>query len=307
MTSSAHKSDWIGGASRVAAVLVGLTALCVTAERAHAAEAAPASEPLWSPTVTAPGPVAEAEPVPPAPSEGVEADVSTRRVSITSSFTGVEIVVFGAITNAQPDVAEAGLYDIAIVVEGAPGRVTARRKTNQGGIWINTKAVVFEGVPSYYAIASTKPLDEMANPVILRQNDIGFERIAMQPVSGWKTGVTSGDLQDFKTAVIRLKGRDRLFVSEPYGVDFVGTNLFRTTIDLPANVPVGPLDARIHLFRDGNLIDTFRTRVMLERQGLERYLHAFAFDYPLFYGIFTVMVALLAGLLASAIVKKIRG
>jgi uncharacterized protein (TIGR02186 family) len=111
----------------------------------------------------------------------------------------------------------------------------------------------------------------------------------------------------FRNAVIRLKNRDRLYIDEPYGVEFVGINLFRTTIDLPANVPVGPLDARVHLFRDGQLIDTFRTRVTLERQGLERYLHAFAFEFPLFYGIFTVLVAALAGLLASAVVRRIRG
>lgn len=288
--------------------------LCVGAAFMVAACAAPASKQDahaqgWAPTQDDTATSSASQPSSAAPlplKEGVEADVSTRRVRITSSFTGVEIIVFGAINNARPDVADAGAYDVAIVVEGARERLTARRKTNKAGIWLNTQSIVFESVPSYYAIASTKPLDEIANSLVLRQNDIGFERIPMQPVAGWETGVSAGGLQDFRNAVIRLKGKERLYIDEPFGVEFVGLNLFRTTIDLPANVPVGPLDARVHLFRDGQLIDTFRTRVQLERQGVERYLHMFAFDYPFFYGIFTVLVAAMAGLLASAVVNRIR-
>jgi uncharacterized protein (TIGR02186 family) len=151
----------------------------------------------WAPTQQGspggPGAAATTQP----PKEGVEADVSTRRVRITSSFTGVEIIVFGAINNARPDVAEAMAYDVAVVLEGARERLTARRKTNAAGIWLNTQSVVFDSVPSYYAIASSKPLDEIANALVLRQNDIGFERIPMQPVAGWETGVTAGGLQDF--------------------------------------------------------------------------------------------------------------
>ena len=35
------------------------------------------------------------------PPEAVQADVSTRTVGITSNFTGTEIIVFGAISNAR--------------------------------------------------------------------------------------------------------------------------------------------------------------------------------------------------------------
>jgi len=239
--------------------------------------------------------------------ERVEADVSTRSVAITSSFTGVEIVVFGAIDNSISDAPEAGLYDVVVVVEGARQKLTARRKTNEAGIWLNTQSVTFANVPSYYAISSTQALDEIAGPFILQQHDIGFERIGMEPVAGWETGVTSGGLEDFRKAVVRLKRSEGLYRQDDYGVVFVGRNLFRTTIDLPANVPVGPLDARVHLMRNGKLIDTFTTRVTLERTGLERYLHNFAFGLPLLYGIFCVFVAVMAGLAASAIVQRMRG
>jgi hypothetical protein len=44
--------------------------------------------------------------------------------------------------------------------------------------------------------------------------------------------------------------------------------------------------------------------VTLERAGLERLLHNFAFRYPFSYGIFAVMLAVLFGLLASAYFRR---
>lgn len=237
----------------------------------------------------------------------VEADVSTRSVAITSSFTGVEILVFGAIDGGDPTAADNGEYDVVVVVEGATMRHTTRKKKRVAGIWVNATSVTFADVPSYYAIYSTRPLDEIADPFTLRQNDIGFERIRMRPVRGWETGVSSGDLADFRAAVVRLKVAERRYVYDEYGVNFVGRNLFRATVDLPANVPVGPLKARIHLFRKGVLISTYRDVLKLERRGLERWIYAFAFNLPLLYGIFSVLVAIAAGLIASTIVARIRG
>ena len=236
--------------------------------------------------------------------ETVQADVSTRSVAITSSFTGTEIVVFGAVDNSRQPSAESGLYDVVIVLEGTPTRLISRRKSNVLGIWINTQSVTFEAVPSYYAIASTRPLDELADPLLLRESDIGFEQVRMTPIRGWETGLSTADLGEFKSAVIRLKQKEGLYVQEQYGVVFIGRSLFRASIELPANVPVGPLVARVHLLREGRLLSTYTARVNLERQGLERLLHNFAFDYGLLYGMFTVGVAVAAALIASALFRR---
>ena len=288
-------------AACAAGVLIAATAP-VGAQTAPATTEAPAAA-----TTTASPPAEPAElPVSLVRPEKVEADVSTRQVAVTSSFTGVEIVVFGAISNAKPQAAEAGEYDVVVVLEGARHNVTARRKTNRAGIWINTQAVTFNDVPSFYAIASTRALDKVSDAYTLSTNDIGFSRIPMTPVGDWERTVPKDSLEEFRNAVVRLKQRDKLYLTIDDGVSFVGRNLFRVTVNLPANVPVGTLEARVHLFRDTWLIDTFQTSVVLERQGIERYMHAFAFDYPLFYGIFAVLLAALAGISASAIVQRMR-
>ncbi len=289
-----------------AAVLVASLAMLVGVEVAEAQRR------QQRPAPATPDSVAQVEreqpprPVPPdtVPRESVQADVSSRSVAVTSSFTGTEVVIFGAVDHSRQQTAESGLYDVVIVLEGTPTRLVARRKSRVAGIWINTQSITFESVPSYYTILSTRPLDEVTNPLVLRENDIGFEHVRMTPVRGWETGVTTADLQEFAEAVVRLKQEDGLYVQEQYGVVFIGRSLFRASVNLPANVPVGPLDVRVYLFRDGNILSTYTARVRLEREGLELLLHNFAFNRPFLYGLFTVTIAVGAGLLASAAFRR---
>ncbi len=292
--------------------LLGTAILVASLAMLVGVEVAEAQRRQQRPAPATPDSVAQVEreqpprPVPPdtVPRESVQADVSSRSVAVTSSFTGTEVVIFGAVDHSRQQTAESGLYDVVIVLEGTPTRLVARRKSRVAGIWINTQSITFESVPSYYTILSTRPLDEVTNPLVLRENDIGFEHVRMTPVRGWETGVTTADLQEFAEAVVRLKQEDGLYVQEQYGVVFIGRSLFRASVNLPANVPVGPLDVRVYLFRDGNILSTYTARVRLEREGLELLLHNFAFNRPFLYGLFTVTIAVGAGLLASAAFRR---
>ncbi len=243
-----------------------------------------------------------AEP-PDGPRESIEADISTRSVAVTSSFTGTQIIVFGAVQNSRQTAPEAGLYDVVVAVEGVKAPLVARRKSNVGGIWINTESARFEALPSYYAIASTRPLAEIAPARTLAQLAIGFDHVVMTP-RGASAALGAKELAEYRQAVTRIKQKESLYVRNDYGVSFIGRGLFRTTIDLPANVPVGPLRARVYLFREGQLLSQYSAPVRLEREGVERFLYGFATRYPLLYGLATVALAAGAGLLASAFFRR---
>ncbi len=235
--------------------------------------------------------------------ESVQADVSTRTVAVTSSFTGTEIVVFGAVENSQQPSSESNYYDLVIVVEGAPSRITARRKSNVGGIWINTESLRFEAVPSYYAVASNRPLDEIGTPELLKENDLGLTNMRLSAAATGK-GYTAQDLTDFRNALIRLKQKSGLYQQAESDVTFIGRSLFRSRIKLPANVTVGPFNTHVYLFQGDKLLSQYTRRFELQREGVERFLHDSAFQYPLLYGIATVLAALAAGLAASTIFRR---
>ena len=284
-----------------------------TAQRPRISQSSPkATPPNPQPPATEARPVqaARQQPEVPAvaadgmPRESVQADVSLRSVPVTASFTGTEIVIFGTVEFSRQPSAEAGLYDIVIVVEGPPSRLTARRKSRTAGIWINTQSVNFESVPSYYTILSTRPLDEVGGEPVLRENEIGFQHVRMTLAKGHGATLTGALLQEFREAVVRLKRKENLYAQQPHGVAFIGRSLFRASVKLPANVKVGPFETRVFLLRDGELLGQYRTRLDLERDGVQRYLHTFAFDYSLFYGIASVIIAVASGLLASTLFRR---
>jgi len=236
--------------------------------------------------------------------ESVQADVSARNVAVTSSFNGTEIVIFGAVDNSQQPSAESGYYDVLIVVEGVPARTIARRKNNVAGLWLNTSAATFDLVPSYYAIASTRPIDEFTSEEFRATHGIGFQHLRFAPAFGQAEALSTEDLNEFRQAIIRLKRKQGLYVQDNFSVAFIGRSLFRATIELPANVTVGPFETRVYLFREEKLLSQYTVRLNLEREGVERHLHAFAFGYPALYGLMTVMIAVAAGLTASTVFRK---
>jgi uncharacterized protein (TIGR02186 family) len=241
------------------------------------------------------------------PKETVEADVSTRSVTITSGFAGTEILIFGTVENSRQPSAEAGTYDVVVVVEGTPVPQIVRRKSNLFGFWINTHAMRFASFPSYYAIAATRPIDEISDRAALDKLEIGFEHVHLVP-SGSGTRYGPDDPKEvaaYKAAVIRLKQRERLYLKTDYGVTFIGRSLFRSTISLPPNVPVGPLTTRVYLFREGQLLSQYKSQVRLERAGIERFLFESAFGHPLLYGLATVLVAMSAGLAAAYSLRRL--
>ena len=235
----------------------------------------------------------------PGAKESVEADVSARNIAVTASFNGVEFVVFGAVDNSQQPSVESGYYDVIVVVESVPGRVVVRRKSNVTGLWVNTTSVTFDNVPTFYAIASTRPPDEIATEDFRTLYRIGLRHLRLMPAFAQSHALSTTDLQAFRDAVARLKEEAGLFVRAPFATRFIGSSLFSTRIVLPANVTVGPFDTRVYLFHDQKLLSEYSVRLYLEREGVERYLHAFAFGFPVLYGLTTVVLALAAGLIAA--------
>lgn len=237
----------------------------------------------------------------PGAKESVEADVSARNVAVTSSFNGTEIVIFGAIDGSQQPSPESGYYDVIIIVEGVPSRLVVRRKGNVAGLWINTASAIFDNVPSYYAVASTRPVEEIAPEEFRALHGIGLQHLKFTPAVGQKDALSTEDLKQYREALIRLKLNERLYVNRDHGVAFTGKSIFRASIVLPANVTVGPFDTKVYLFREERLLSRFQVRLTLEREGMERFLHSFAHNLPTVYGLMTVMIAVGAGLLASTI------
>jgi len=212
--------------------------------------------------------------------------------------------VFGAVDGSQQPSAESGYYDLIIVVEGVPSRMIVRRKSNVAGLWLNTDSVIFDNVPSFYAVASNRPIDEIATEEFRALHRIGLDNLKFTPAVGQSQPLSNEDLKNYRDAVVRLKRKAGLYVQDEYGAGFTGKSLFRASVVLPANVTVGPFVTHVYLFREEKNLYKVSISHTLGREGLERYLHDFAYRMPTLYGLVTVAIGIAAGLLASAAFRK---
>jgi len=64
------------------------------------------------------------------------------------------------------------------------------------------------------------------------------------------------------------------------------------------------LQARVYLFREGNLLSSYLTPVKLERRGMEAFVHDFATEYAFLYGLATVLLAVGTGLAATVVFRR---
>lgn len=290
--------------SQLAFVIAGLVAASLPAA---AQSRQPASSISLLPTVVTfeqntqaqdPGAVPEASPV-----YRLEADVSMRSIPVDVRFSGARIVMFGSASRIGPPGTDAGPLEIVATVQGALSPFTVRRKAQVWGLWLNTRSVAFEQAPRYYAVASTKPLEQIATTAVLAENGIGFDKVPISTALGEAAGLSPVMIAEFRDAAIKLAIKRRHYVRQDNGIAFVGNALFRGQIDLPASIPVGQLDVSVFLFQRGRLIAHNQSRVSLEREGIEHIIYEFAQHHGFWYGIFTVALAVLVGLASSFLVS----
>ncbi len=235
-------------------------------------------------------------------------DLSEHQIAIRSNFTGTQILLFGAVEARTPGT-RALNRDVVVVVQGPVRPVMVRRKERVAGVWVNHDSVTYPNVPGYYAIASTRPLEVTAEADTLKALRIGIENIGPgAPIARAIDGTTQILPPDEETAfwkaLIRNKRRDGLYINVPGGVTFLGQTLFRATVNIPANVPVGLYTAKVYLLQDGEIVDTISSPLYIDKRGVERFIFRMAHSDPLLYGLIAVLVAAFAGWLASAVMNR---
>jgi uncharacterized protein (TIGR02186 family) len=231
--------------------------------------------------------------------EEVQSDLSTREISIQSNFTGIEILIYGSIDFSQTQAPDQGVYDVIIVIRAPSHPLVARHKERVAGIWINTPGKVFPSVPGFYAALSTRPIRAITSDNVLKDLGIGLANVHFGRDS-------AGDPAEetYRSAVIRLKERQKLFQEDDGGVAFIGRSLFRATVSLPVNVPIGRYTADVYLFRDGALVSKNQSTLEVNKAGFERLVYWLAFSHPLVYGVLAVLIAVLAGLAGWAAFRR---
>ncbi|MDZ4734882.1 MAG: TIGR02186 family protein [Rhodospirillaceae bacterium] len=220
------------------------------------------------------------------------ADLSNHLIAITTDFTGTDVLLFGAVD---------GPGDVVVVVRGPVTDVAVRRKGRIAGVWVNRDSVEFVSVPSFYAVASTRPLDEVMDEATRRRHTIGLDTLQFALMPGSDVDETD----EFRAALERIKMRQLLYWPNPIEVNFLGDTLFRTDIWFPSNVPIGSYVIEVLLVRDGAVVSAQTTPLVISKIGIGADVFEWAHRQSLLYGLATVAMALLAGWIAHLVFRRI--
>lgn len=228
--------------------------------------------------------------------ESVVTGVSTDNISLNANFDGSELFVFGAVRRDAPPPLDMGPLDIVITVKGPPRTVKVRRKDRVVGVWVNNATLTIRAVPSFYAIASTRPVQDVMNETDRLRYGIGMDQ-AVRRIQG---NDSVADPAAFTEALVRIREHDGSYALLDDSVKVAEETLFQTRIELPANLVEGDYAAEFFLVRDQEVLSSATTIIRVEKTGIERWLYNLSRNRPLVYGLMSVGLALLAGWFANA-------
>ena len=171
---------------------------------------------------------------PAARAEPLVADLSNHLIAITTGFTGADVLLFGATD---------GPADIIAVVRGPTGRAIVRRKGRLFGIWVNKDATDFEEVPNFYAVASSRPLDQLLTPEMAQRYRVGLDNLGIRPA---EEGAPPPEDAAMQAALIAIKKTEQLYRPAPGRVVFLGGQLFRADFHFPGQCADRDISDRGH-------------------------------------------------------------
>ena len=210
------------------------------------------------------------------------ADISSHRIEIYSGFTGTRLLLFGARNDSG---------DIVMAIRGPEKNMVVRKKKRKAGIWVNRRQARFEGIPSYYAIASSKPLKES-------------RAAGLFPSLQLYTPTKPTD-NEYRHALFRILSEEDLYSLKPHAVEFMGETLFKASFHFPDNVPRGIYTAEVYLFSDGQLAGAQSIPIEVVKTGFDAFVYDAAIRHGFWYGVVAILIAITFGWTANWLFRRI--
>jgi uncharacterized protein (TIGR02186 family) len=226
-------------------------------------------------------------------------DVSSRQVQIRYTFAGAELLLFGAIV--YPDGrAPRKPPDVVVVVKGPAEPIIVREKQRIAGIWMNADSSRFRSAPSFYAVASSSPVYKLVDERTAAIYELGVHNLQLSP----GTSALPDRAQRFEAGLLDLRQRQGLYSQSDHGVEITDGVLYRATIHVPSQVPVGTYTAETFLVSDGRVLAAATRDIQIGKSGFERFVAVAARRHSALYGLFAVLLSLALGWSAAAMFRR---
>jgi uncharacterized protein (TIGR02186 family) len=226
-------------------------------------------------------------------------DISSRQVQIRYSFTGAQLLLFGAIVypgGRAPD----RPADIIVVLRGPVQPILVREKQKIAGIWMNADSNRFRSAPSFYAVASSRPIRDLVDDRTAAIYELGLGDLQLSPGGG----ALPEKERRFEEGLLDLRERQRLYSENPRGVEITDRVLYRAVIAIPSQVPVGTYTAETFLVDRGRVLAAATRDIQINKSGFELFVANAARRNEFLYGLTSVALSLALGWVAAAAFRR---
>ena len=216
-------------------------------------------------------------------------EISQHEVKVRQGFTGTELLLFGAVLDPGGRAGQG--YDIVVVLKGPSEPIRLREKERFAGVWVNAESSDFRSVPSYFAVASSRPIDEIVDQKTAAIYEFGTRYIQLSP-----SGSFNPEAQmRFALGLVDLKRRQGLYKEDMAGVRITEDVLYQARIAMPSNVTTGTYVAETFAISQGRVIASAQSEVEVRKVGLELFVEDSANNYGLLYGLVAVILSVSMG------------
>jgi uncharacterized protein (TIGR02186 family) len=226
-------------------------------------------------------------------------DISARRVQIRYSFSGAQLLLFGAIAYPGGQ-APARPADIAVVLRGPVQPILLREKQKIAYIWMNADSSRFRSAPSFYAVASSRPIRDLIDDRTASIYELGIHNLQLSPGSG----ALPERERHFEAGLLDLRSRAGLYSENPHGVEITDGILYRAVVTIPSQVPVGTYTAETFLIDSGRVVAVATRDIEIDKSGFERDVWLAARRYRFAYGLACVAMSLGLGWAAAVAFRR---
>lgn len=212
-------------------------------------------------------------------------EVSQHEVQVRQGFVGQELLLFGAVLDPAGRAGQD--YDIVVVLKGPSEPIRLREKERFIGVWVNAESSDFRSVPSYFAVASSRPITEIVDDKTAAIYEFGTDYIQLSP-SG---SINPEEQRRFAAGLVDLKRRLGLYREDFGGVQISESVLYQARIELPSNVTTGTYTAETFAVTRGRVIASAVSEVEVKKVGFERFVEDSANQWGLAYGLIAVLLS----------------
>ena len=224
----------------------------------------------------------------------VISDIDRSDIELSTRFDGTSLLVFGALSPENDSTS------LLVEVIGPSTSVDITKKVQIWGIWVNKKIALFQDIPSFYQISISNP----EHPIL---KEIEYQKLKSIFYDFLETNSTPEDgdgVEQYYHELTRLKKKlGKLSIFEEK-INIIDKKLFSYKVNLPKKIHPGIYKIKMTLIdQQGIELSKSEQSVKVSKVGIQEFLSSNSKNNPVFYGLFSVIIALFLGFSAAQLFR----